>query len=831
VNVTAPGPPPRALDDFAVTPLYTSVDVDVLANDLGLLNTSSLLPVEQPRNGTVLRLLPGLLRYRPALAFTGVDCLRYQVSDVYGRVVSAQLCVEVRNRPPVAVDDSVQLDMGAASSLLIDVYANDYDADDNLEYALLRIEEAPSLGSVALEYPSGSPWPQLRYTPSPLATDAVDSIRYTIVDAAGEESTAAVYIDLRAAATPPPEPVARDDSATTYEGVPVPVLVRQNDLLPQGSGAGLLTVSTPPSAGAVYEDAQGRLVYVPGAGAGPGVYQFEYTLCVGSPDPCDSAWVAVTVLPVDGASPPVARDDHAQVHGSRPTAPLCVLCNDVDSDADLDASSVRVVSPPAHGTVVVAVDGTLRYYPVGPTPPDGEDQFTYEVCDLTLLCSHALVNLTRLAAQDPVARDDSAVGASQQVITVSVLGNDDAPPGGFLLLGSVRVVEAPAHGCVLGVDPLSGTLRYQSDAGYEGADQLRYEVTADDGSVATALVHITVLANTPPVALDDAYSVPLNYSAAWPLLLEVLRNDYDAEGNLDPSSLEISVPPGEGTARVVALPGGGAAIEFTPGPDFSADTTLRYRVADSLGLWSPEAEVMLSALASSGPSTQPDAASTVENAPTALIHVLQNDAAGAEGLLLDPSSLRLYSPPAQGSVLLDLSQGAFVFEPPANTSGVFTFEYGVCDVAGVCTVETVSVTVSGAANAPPLAEDDSAQVVIGGEVRVPVLINDSDPDGNLDARSMVILAGPLYGELTVDQLTGEVHYRAPTSGGAVLERILYQVSDTAGATANATLLINVVVPASAPIARDDVASTTGSPVLVDVLANDEGMRITLGTGS
>src|SRR5690606_7951495 len=48
----------------------------------------------------------------------------------------------------------------------------------------------------------------------------------------------------------------------------------------------------------------------------------------------------------------------------------------------------------------------------------------------------------------------------------------------------------------------------------------------------------------------------------------------------------------------------------------------------------------------------------------------------------------------------------------------------------------------GGSDQPPVANDDSASVVSGGTVSIDVLTNDSDPDGTLDASTVLVTRDP-----------------------------------------------------------------------------------------
>lgn len=61
--------------------------------------------------------------------------------------------------------------------------------------------------------------------------------------------------------------------------------------------------------------------------------------------------------------------------------------------------------------------------------------------------------------------------------------------------------------------------------------------------------------------------------------IDVLANDSDADGDINPSSLRISRPATEGVAAVVDEPGG-RFVRYTPAPDASGEDSFRYEICD-----------------------------------------------------------------------------------------------------------------------------------------------------------------------------------------------------------------------------------------------------------
>jgi cysteine-rich repeat protein len=138
----------------------------------------------------------------------------------------------------------------------------------------------------------------------------------------------------------------------------------------------------------------------------------------------------------------------------------------------------------------------------------------------------------------PIAVDDFETTDQDTPVEVDVLANDSDPDGN-LDPTSVVVTSPPSNG-TYSVNGTTGAITYTPNAGFTGVDTLEYEVCDTLGLCDTALVTIYVEAPLiPPVAEDD-YAETLMEVA---VTVDVLDNDYDLDGTLDPSTVVIITPP------------------------------------------------------------------------------------------------------------------------------------------------------------------------------------------------------------------------------------------------------------------------------------------------
>ena len=209
--------------------------------------------------------------------------------------------------------------------------------------------------------------------------------------------------------------------------------------------------------------------------------------------------------------------------------------------------------------------------------------------------------------------------------------------------------------------------------------------------------------------------------------------------------------------------------------------------------------VRLTGVLLEGPDQQPDAcaappvaaddsATTPEDTPVT-IAVLANDS-DPNG---DPLTVSAVSAPAHGAAT---TNGTTVtYTPAANYNGADAFTYQACDPSRSCDTATVTVQVV-PVNDPPVAVPDSATVVKNRTVRIAVLANDGDPDG--DALRVGGVTAPINGTASANA-DGTVTY-TPRNGFVGADRFHYSACDPGGACSSAR--VDVLVQRKAGGGRD-----------------------------
>ncbi|HAZ44152.1 MAG TPA: hypothetical protein DCZ55_06635 [Cyanobacteria bacterium UBA11371] len=520
----------------------------------------------------------------------------------------------------------------------------------------------------------------LFFQPSPNFTGNV-TIPFTVTDNQGAVSPPATLTIPVTAQTQPP--VANNDVAGANPGQPVNINPLINDRSPDGTplNPATLRIVSNPTNGTVQVNPDGTITYTPNPGFTSGTDTFVYEIC-DTRGACDTATVTVTV-PAPAQLPPVATDDRASTNPNTPVA-INVLDNDTDPNNNLNPTTVTIVTPPTNGTVSVnPVTGQITYTP-NPGFNSGTDTFEYQVCDTSGLCDRATVTVTIpvTATNPPVANNDSTSTNPNTPVLINILANDSDPDNN-LDPRTVTIISPPANGTVR-VNP-DGTVVYTPNPGFtNGTDIFTYQVCDSTGLCDTATVTVTVPAQLPrpPVATNDTTST----NPGTPVLINVAGNDRDPDGNLDPSTVQVINPPSNGTVRIDPATGN---IIYQPNPGFNNGTdTFTYRICDTTGLCS-EATVTVTVPVTTNPPpvANPDAIATNPNTPVT-INVLGNDSGN-----LNPATLRIVTPPANGRVVIN-PDGTVTYIPnPGFTNGTDTFTYQICDTAGNCTEGRVTVAI------------------------------------------------------------------------------------------------------------------------------------------
>jgi len=788
--------PPVASDSEATTQEETPLSLTLTASDPdGDALTYSILA--GPSNGTIREFDPatGGFLYTPDTDYNGPDSFAFRACDSGGLCDEGRMTIAVYgvDDPPTAEPQALVTPEEVPVRILLT--GRDVDGD-SLTYGIVS---GPSHATISGFDPLTG---ELLYTPD-ADFSGTDGFVFEVCDTHAEHGCAQATVTILVTPVNDP-PLAQDQTRTTIEDTETGFFA----LLISDPDNTLAEVScdclSPPQHGTIERGPNHTVNYTPDPDFS-GTDTFRYLVC--DPDgSCDTATVTVTVAPMP--DPPVARDDSASV-AEDGSVTIDVTRNDADPDGDLDRTSVLVTSGPASGTTSVdPATGAIRYEPGGDF--NGEDLFTYEICDNAGACDVATVRVRVVPVDDPpVARDDAANVLEDESVLIDVAANDTDPDGN-LDPTSVSVISPPANGSVT-VDPTTGAIRYEPNPGYVGPDVFTYEICDRDGVCDTATVTIDVQpVDDPPIAKDDTKST----EEGTPVVVDVTANDTDPDGNLDRASVEIVSPPSNGAVHVDRSTG---HVTYRPNEQFVGTDAFRYRVCDTDGLCDTATVTVNVGPSNDAPAAADDAGDVPENGLT-VIDVLANDEDPNGNI--DPTSVIVVSPPSHGTYSVDSATGSITYAPDAGYEGEDSFIYQVCDTDGECDTAIVTVAILPIAESP-VARDDRATVAEDGSVAIDVLANDRDPDGDLNPGSVMVIAGPGRGAVVVDPVTGSVIYE-PEPNFAGTDEFTYEICDLEGACDTASVRIDVTPVDDSPIAADDTASVVeDGAVQIDVAANDK----------
>ena len=630
--------------------------------------------------------------------------------------------------------------------------------------------------------------------------------------------------------TSPQPPNAADDSAETPQDTAVAIDVAANDSDPNGdldptTANSTCTGGSNGCAGAtngtLTDNGNGTITYTPNPGFS-GVDSFVYEIC-DSLGNCATATVTVTVVSATG-NPPQANDDFAgTVHGESIT--ISAVANDTDVDGDLSPITANIscnygstgCAGPTSGSVSNLGGGSFSYTPDGTAT--GPDTFTYEVCDSQFQCDTAVVTIQvgdlysasliqRIVSSNwsPPSTDSSAIvnfpGSSDLLVADSEINENSNYQGVnlFSINNTGTVLSTASSGVYdngvnepagMTIDPATGKLFLAEDSPNGG--QAIYVV--DPGADNTLFTG------------DD--------TRTWFLTLSF--GSFDPEGlTFRPASGTLFIIDGLGNMIYELSPGANGVFDgVSPGGDdqvVSTVSTSRFGVIDPEGIaYNPTSDTLYVG------GTTPNVG------PTKYDYIAEINLSGNLVRWVDATAFTSF----EGSRRISgLSYGPGSTSP-ANVLWVADRGASEASVPGQNDGRVYELSLPLSGPQPPIAVNDSASTPQDTPIDVDVAANDSDPNGDLDPNTAnptcdggsAGCVGAANGTL-VDNNNGTINY-TPNPGFNGVDSFVYEICDTLGNCATATVTIDVVSSQSPPVAVNDSANTLqDTPIDVDVAAND-----------
>jgi gliding motility-associated-like protein len=798
----APNQAPNANNDVAVTPLNTSVTINVLANDSDPENgTLTVTAVTQPAHGTVVINADGTITYTPEEGYMGVDTFSYTVCDngVPPLCSTATVGVAVGmdqypNHAPIAIEDMATTPQGTPVS--INVLANDSDPDAGDVLTITIISE-PVNGTVVVSGDS-----TILYAPYP-DFEGIDYIAYMICDNGIPSLCDTAYVVITVG-DGNMGPTAIDDQVCTT-GDPLEVDVLNNDEDENGDELYVSIIIEQPQYGEAFISLDQSFVgYVPFVDAPATIDSFTYIVCEAFMGGlCDTATVYISIDAPIAPQPDIAYTNQAQA------VDIDVLNNDGGY-----TPSIAGFSQPENGSVAFSDGGNTLIY----TPNDdfsGVDYFYYQATDCSGNTTETLVAVNVLPEGTPnlapIAGNDTGVTEPNTPVTINVLANDIDPNGDTLTV--TQIIDQPTNGTVTIND--DGTVTYTPNEDYIGCDLFSYQVCDGEGLCDTAYVQIGIgtdsCLNNAPIALNDEATTPTGTD----IVICVLANDTDPDG--DALILTLYTDPLHGTLTLNE----DSCLVYTPDSSYIGNDQFVYIVCDT-GI--PQlcdtayVTITVGELPPVEVDAQPDIDYTNANTPVE-IDVLANDF----GTNLTITSI--VTQPTNGGTAV-ITGSTITYTPPTDFVGTDNFEYEVCDNNGNCDITLVTVVVlpESVTNVAPDAVNDVAQTEINTPICVDVLANDFDSFGG-DMITLTDYTQPEFGEVVLDTETGALCFTpAPDFIGTVTFSYTICDNGTPQLCDEASVVITVglgQLSNNPPLAVDDEYTIPMTEsVSFDLIAND-----------
>ena len=489
---------------------------------------------------------------------------------------------------------------------------------------------------------------------------------------------------------------------------------------------------------------------------------------------------------------PVAGDDENFTYQD-----IAISGNVFDNDYDLDGDELTfsIVTSTTNGIWDLQSNGEYLF-----TPNQyftGIVDLVYEACDEDDMCAEATLTMYVIFLNDaPQANDDAFNAEINTTRTFNARLNDVEPDNEVMLF---YMVAPPSNGTA-SINVNTGIVTYTPSTGYTGSDSFIYQACDPCNVCNQAVVNINVLpANASPVFAPVAIAVTED------VMYNGTLTAFASDADNDPLTYGLITNSPNGSVTI--LPNGD--FTFNPQANFNGLTSFFCQVCDIVGqCTSVVASVTVNPI-NDLPTAQDDSANGIEDTQLTA-NVNPNDSDVEAGIL----TFSLIQGPA-GGVLNLSTNGSYTFDPPANQSGTFTFQYEVCDNQNGCDQAQVTMEIAAVNDAPIPAninftttEDNVLNTIISGCT-------------DIDSPSLnyIYTSGANNGNITIDP-NGALQY-IPNANWYGVEVITYEVCDNLNACATGEIEITVNYIVDAPIIIDEELNSPEDEVLTgNVGTND-----------
>ncbi|MFT6849549.1 MAG: hypothetical protein ACJATA_000346 [Sphingobacteriales bacterium] len=312
---------------------------------------------------------------------------------------------------------------------------------------------------------------------------------------------------------------------------------------------------------------------------------------------------------------------------------------------------------------------------------------------------------------------------------------------------------------------------YLPNSTFSGMDTFTYHIFDNEGdssNVATVIVAVNAEEiNQKPVAKAD--SVEINSGDSVVIL--VLINDTDFDGQIDSTSITIEESPKNGNAQVL-----GNTVKYISNVGFDGIDSIYYSITDTSGEKSNFALIKIEVTSplNQSPIAKNDA-SAGKSGELITVDVLNND---NDDNGLDSSSLSILSA-ANNGVINITNDFKLTYSSNENFEGVDSFQYSICDNSDPSLCDDawvyVNIELEITNESAPVAQNDFAEVEQNGSVTFSVAENDSDSQNQLDLNSLTIISDPTKGN--ADLLNNGTLIYTPNQDSVGKDSFTYSICD------------------------------------------------------
>ncbi|MCA9194115.1 MAG: tandem-95 repeat protein, partial [Planctomycetales bacterium] len=560
-----------------------------------------------------------------------------------------------------------------------------------------------------------------------------------------------------------------------------------------------------------------------------------------------SGYLTTSIVVMGQNDLPTATDDSFTTDEDAVATDITSILLGSDNDIDQgDAAQLTVASIDTTGTlgVVTLTNGRVHYFP-GPqlqslaADESLQDIFIYTITDPHGGQATATVTVTVTGVNDaPTTANDSF--SVQEDATLAALPNplandSDVDNGETLTLQLTAIDTAGTTGVAT---LIAGVINYDPNGAFDSlpsgqtsTDKFAYTVTDIHGESTTATITLTIHgANDAPTAVNDATSV-VESAVTVDLTASVLSNDTDPDTG-DAAQFAITAISTIGTTGTVQLNNG--VLTYSPNGLFeslpvgqSIIDTFAYTIADPSGVTST-ATVTITILGENDqPHTSNDTLSLSEDSSvtdlTTTLLANDTDVDIGENATLVIAAIdttgTLGTVQLSGGNVTYLAAGNFNFLSTGQTL-IDQFNYTVSDVQGSQSTATVSITITGANDAPNADDDQVTVAETATEVNLTAQLLDGDFDADQSETALLtITAINTVSSGTATLANGVVTYTpgsqmsALAVGQTATATFNYVIEDPSGETSQGTVTVTIVGENNVPLALDDHYSILQSSLL------------------